>query len=428
MLTCVGVGAGPANLSLACQLSTANVAAEFLDRKALCNWHEGMQIEGTQLQVSIFKDLVTLADPTSPYSFVAYLHNTGRLYHFLNAQFVTVSRREFGDYLAWVSDRLSSVIYGETVEEIDFDGAFTITTDKRVLRSRNVSVAVGKAPNVPAFAETKLCDTLFHSSEFTFKNRALGGRRVMIVGGGQSGAEVFLDCISRKGADAPAHVHWVSSRSNFLPIDDSPFTNDLFMPCQVAHFERHDLDGRAAYIRENLLASDGISLSTLQAIYQKLYEKRFLQSLDDFATLAPSRRVTMLNPATQGWLARLHHKAGWGDETVQADTVILATGYRNPPTPFLDRLSHRFHTVSGEIRVDRDFAVEWDGPRDRSIFIQNATRGQKGLADPNLSLVAWRARMILARIQGDPRLADAVEPSFVAWTSDPAEFDLREYA
>ena len=35
--------------------------------------------------------------------------------------------------------------------------------------------------------------------------------------------------------------------------------------------------------------------------------------------------------------------------------------------------------------------VGWDGPRDRNVFLQNAVREQRGLADPNLSLVAWRA-------------------------------------
>lgn len=414
-LDCVGIGAGPANLSLACQMSKADLDGIFLDRRPLCDWHEGMQIEGTKLQVSIFKDLVTLADPTNPYSFISYLHQTGRLYHFLNAQFDAVSRREFADYLTWVSDQLWFVVHGETVHDISFDGDFAVTSDRRVLRSRNVSVAVGKSPSIPAFAEGRLGQKMFHSSEFTCHGRSVGGRRVMIVGGGQSGAEIFLDCISRKGVEAPEHVHWVSSRSNFLPIDDSPFANDLFMPCQVAHFESCDPAAREAYLRENLLASDGISLHTLRAIYQALYSRRFVQGKPFTASLAPGRHVTTVTPHADGWMARLCHKGGLGEETVPVDTVILATGYRNAATPFLDRLRPRFDIVSGEIRVDGDYAAIWDGPQDRSIFIQNAARGQKGLADPNLSLVAWRAQRILCRITGGDRCEPPVHPSFIDW-------------
>ncbi|MBL4558069.1 MAG: SidA/IucD/PvdA family monooxygenase [Rhodobacteraceae bacterium] len=182
MLTCVGIGAGPANLSLACQLEAAGADALFLDRKPGSSWHEGMQIDGVKLQVSIFKDLVTLADPKSPYSFLSYLHENKRLYHFLNAQYDAVSRREFANYIAWVSQRLPSVGFDESVREVLFDGTFCIRTDKRTLRARNVSIAVGKTPKVPSFIEDKLCASLFHSADFTMKGRALGGKRVVIVG------------------------------------------------------------------------------------------------------------------------------------------------------------------------------------------------------------------------------------------------------
>ena len=42
----------------------------------------GMMLEGTHLQVPFLADLVTLADPTSPYSFLNYLKEKGRLYPF----------------------------------------------------------------------------------------------------------------------------------------------------------------------------------------------------------------------------------------------------------------------------------------------------------------------------------------------------------
>ena len=128
MLKCFGVGVGPANLSLACQLDEENVAARFVDMKSEFNWHEGMQIEGTTLQVSIFKDLVTLTNPSSPYTFLSYLHNLGRIYHFLNAQFDSISRQEFSMYLAWVSQQLDTVRFGETVGAVTFDGACLLYT------------------------------------------------------------------------------------------------------------------------------------------------------------------------------------------------------------------------------------------------------------------------------------------------------------
>lgn len=420
MLSCLGVGVGPANLSVACQLEAADANALFLDRRPAFSWHDGMQIDGTKLQVSIFKDLVTLADPTSPFSFISYLHENARLYHFLNAQFQSVSRREFSEYLGWVSDQLPNVRFSEQVRNISFDGTFHVTTDKGVHHARNISVAVGKSACVPAFAKEKLGNSMFHSSDFMHRSRTMGGKRVVVVGGGQSGAEIFLDCISRRGNDAPAHVTWISSRTNFWPIDDSPFANDMFMPCQVAHFTRQNSDARASYLQQNVLASDGISLSTLQDIYQKMYLRRFVEGDEYFATMAPNRRVLAAMPSGSGFAMRVVHKDDGAEEILPAEMVVLATGYRDGETPFLDGLRGRLQHAGDEIAVDDDYAAIWDGPRDRSIFVQNAARGQKGLADPNLSLLAWRAQRIVNRILGRPQ-QKAVHPSFIEWAAPVAE-------
>ena len=52
----------------------------FFDRKPRFAWHDEQLITGATLQVSIFKDLVTLADPTNRFSFLSYLHEQGRLF------------------------------------------------------------------------------------------------------------------------------------------------------------------------------------------------------------------------------------------------------------------------------------------------------------------------------------------------------------
>ncbi|MDQ7860074.1 SidA/IucD/PvdA family monooxygenase [Peribacillus frigoritolerans] len=54
----------------------------FLRKKREFNWHEGMLLEGTTLQVPFFADLVSMADVTSPYSYLNYLQQHDRLYHF----------------------------------------------------------------------------------------------------------------------------------------------------------------------------------------------------------------------------------------------------------------------------------------------------------------------------------------------------------
>ncbi|MCA1709886.1 MAG: lysine N(6)-hydroxylase/L-ornithine N(5)-oxygenase family protein, partial [Actinobacteria bacterium] len=119
---CVGIGVGPANLSLASLLhSHPEVSNLFLDKKYQFGWHDGQQIPDTSLQVSLFKDLVLLSDPTSPFSFLSYLHEQGKIYHFVNAQFDAVPRQEFRKYLEWASRMNENIAFGEEVIAVEFD-------------------------------------------------------------------------------------------------------------------------------------------------------------------------------------------------------------------------------------------------------------------------------------------------------------------
>ncbi len=412
----VGIGAGPANLSLAALLhddrDTPNL---FIDRKPAFTWHDDQLIDGATLQVSIFKDLVSLSDPTNRFSFLSYLHEHGRTYHFLNAHFAEVPRSEFRNYLAWAAEANENIAFSETVQRVDFDGVFRVTTDRRQVTADNIAVGVGTVPWVPEFARDGLGPTQFHISEYLRHSRGLAGNRVAVVGGGQSGAEAFLHLISRPESERPEWTVWVSRRRNYFPIDDSTFTNEFFMPDYSDYFFRLSEDKRAEINAAHLLTSDGISESTLRSIYQELYRLQFLDGEERRFGLLPNRTVTAVDRAEGGWELSVRHNDELDQTHVGVDAIVWATGYRPAPKPFLGPLRDRIETENGEFRVGEDFAVDWDGPPDRNIFMQNAVRGQRGLPDINLSLNAWRARRIADRLRGrstpDPAL------SFIDWSA-----------
>lgn len=158
--TLLGIGAGPANLSLASLLhDKPEISNLFLDQKAAFSWHDDQMIDGATLQVSLFKDLSTLTDPTNKFTFMSYLHEKGRIYHFLNAQFDEIPRREFRNYMAWAVEKNRNVSFGERVLHIDFDGVFRIETDKRQLTADHLAVGVGTKPWVPEFAAPMLSNS-----------------------------------------------------------------------------------------------------------------------------------------------------------------------------------------------------------------------------------------------------------------------------
>ncbi|MGD3109647.1 lysine N(6)-hydroxylase/L-ornithine N(5)-oxygenase family protein [Streptomyces sp. YGL11-2] len=413
---CVGVGVGPANLSLASLLhGYPEVDNLFIDRKESFGWHDGQQIPGTTLQVSMFKDLVSLSDPTSPFSFLAYLHDQGRVYHYLNARFEDVPRLEFRNYLAWASRRNKNIVFGETVQEIGFDDVFTVRTDDRTVTADNVVIGVGNQSWVPPQGRDHLGATQFHVNDFVHAAKDLGGKRVVVVGGGQSGAEAFSDLISRPGAELPRRVSWISRRRNFFPIDDSPFTNDFYMPCHSDYFYRLSPQARAAFNAHHVLSSDGISESTLREIYQRIYLHRFVDGNPDLVELYANREVTGVEAGSAGgWdLSVRHNDEPDSLEHFDTDVIVWATGFRPAAMDFLAPIADRLERDGDELRIDEDFAVRWDGPADRSVFVQNAARAQRGLADPNLSLNAWRSQRIADRLRG-ARTVDQLA-SFIEW-------------
>jgi lysine N6-hydroxylase len=400
---CIGIGVGPANLSLASLLhSYPEVSNRFIEKRPEFTWHDDQLIPDSTLQVSMVKDLVSLTDPTNSFSFLSYLHEQGRLYHFVNANFDAVPRREFRNYMEWACRRNKNVVFGEEVLSVDFNGRFVIRTDAGAATADNVVVGVGSQSWVPPHVRDALGDTQFHISQYLTKACGLGGKRVAVVGGGQSGAEAFLDLLSRADGELPRRILWLSRRSNFLPIDDSPFTNDYFTPAFSDYFYRLDRPAREAFNSARILASDGISESTLRAIYQRAYLRRFIDGAADLFGLYPNRDVVQVTAAGGGgWdLSVAHNEFPGVVEHLEADVIVWATGFRPAGMDFLAPMAKRLEREGNEYRIDQHFAIQWDGPHGNNIFVQNAARQQRGLADPNLSLNAWRSQRIADRLRG----------------------------
>ncbi|WP_268799650.1 SidA/IucD/PvdA family monooxygenase [Pseudomonas huanghezhanensis] len=119
------IGSGPANLSIAVALeeyaSTNEIGSSVILEQELCvSWQKGMLFPEAQSQVSFLKDLVTPRDPTSRFSFLNFLHKTGKLERFINLQTFNPYRRELSDYLQWVAGSLTKtkILYGSKVSRI----------------------------------------------------------------------------------------------------------------------------------------------------------------------------------------------------------------------------------------------------------------------------------------------------------------------
>ena len=118
----IAVGIGPFNLGLACLTEPVKeLKGLFLDQNDSFDWHTGMMLESAHLQTPFMADLVTLADPTSPYSFLNYLKLQGKLYSFYIREDFFMMRKEFNQYCQWACSQLSSLQFSTRVELVTWD-------------------------------------------------------------------------------------------------------------------------------------------------------------------------------------------------------------------------------------------------------------------------------------------------------------------
>jgi len=402
-LDLAAIGAGPANLSLAALAAPlAELKVIVLERKRSFSWHPGNLFLGAGVTTAPLKDLVTLVDPTNPLSFLNFLAEDGRLYRSLIAGRDGATRREFSEYFAWAAARCPSVRFGVEVAGVDHDGRhFILESEEGTWRARNLVLGIGLSPSLPACTRPLLGSRVFHASRFLDEPREIAGRRVLVVGGGQSAAEVALHVL-RDDASLPSRLTWVSNRHGFLPLDDSPFSNEWFNPRYTEYFHHLPARRRAELLQRQLLASDGANQSTLQAVYGRLYELDYFEGPTIEHDLLGGHELVALREGLHGdYEAVLEcHDTGMRD-VVRADTVILATGYRSQLPQLLEPLAHRIATGNeGPYRVGPDYELEWDGPEGQRIFVQGAARNSHGIADPNLSLASWRSAVILNKVCG----------------------------
>jgi lysine N6-hydroxylase len=396
----LAVGGGPANLSLAALAEPiGDCSVSVLESRTSVAWHPGLLWGNSRLQVSSVKDLVSLVDPRSRFSFLNFLHEQGRLYRHLVANPHFVSRKEFDQYFTWAAQLLGTYL-DERVEAVEHDGTrFVVQTSRGRWSADHLVLGVGQVPCAPAFTKQIDSPALWHASSHLERGLPVEGKDVLLVGGGQSGAEVALDLISGR-TGLPRRLTWVTGRDGLSPMDDSPFANEWFNPSYVEYFHGLSEEQRANLSGKQLGAIRGITQDLLAQVYKRLYEIDYLTTAQFTHRLLAGVELSGLAEVPGGFHGSLVDTVTGAGQEITADLVVLATGFRSELPAFMEPLGGRLPIRGDAYEVERDYRVRWDGPDANRIYVQNGARRTHGVGDPNLSLAAWRSATILNSLLG----------------------------
>jgi L-ornithine N5-monooxygenase len=402
----LAIGAGPANLALAVALEelAPDVARDTLiiEQHEDVVWQRGMLLPWSQSQVSFLKDLVTLRNPRSQFSFINYLHSIGRLDEFINLGSFTPYRLEISDYLRWVARRLTEVRvqYGRRCVSIEpgysFDGEVTEwlvrLADGGEIACRDLVIGAGRDANIPAQFARIPRERLIHSTEFSARIGSLDPdttRRIVVLGGAQSAAEMLWATYQEF---PKAQCTMVTRSIGLNCYESSKFTNELFYPSFIDEFHAARPDARDQLLREMHRSNySGLAPGMLDMLYRQRYLDR-LMGTDRLRMLAMVEVTDARMSDGEVVLTLTDRKTG-GCEELRCDVVLLGTGFvREMPKLARDLAAAVF---LDDISVSRGYRLNLPPSVRAGCYLQGVNEATHGIADSLLSVLAIRSQEIV---------------------------------
>jgi L-ornithine N5-oxygenase len=427
----IGVGFGPSNLALAAAVQEESetlfgrpLSCLFLERRPAFGWHPGLLLAGARIQLSFLKDLVSLLNPRSRFSFLCYLQEQGRLDEFANLRNFFPTRLEFNHYYGWVADQLDHMVrYGAEVEEVapveGDDGevellrvrAHDVNTGEPVeALARNLVVATGGIPHLPGGIDIRASRRAFHTQDFLHGLEAHYADRenawhFVVVGSGQTAAEAFQYLYTHyPNAQVTAAVR----RFAYKPADDSHFVNEIFFPRMVDMLYELPADKRALVLEAHMDTNySAVDLDLIQEIYEEMYQRKVAG--DGRLKIRPFLELRGLVDHDTHTVLRFQDVVREVPVYLEADGVFLATGYVRPRRhPVLDELADHLVANGEGFEVERGYRLRSRNGFAPGIFLQGFCQDSHGLSDTLLSTLPARSVEILQSLTTAERVVETL--------------------
>lgn len=401
----VGIGIGPFNLGLACLSEPVEgLNGVFLDQNPGFDWHTGMMLESAHLQTPFMADLVTLADPTSPYSLLNYMKQKGKLYSFYIREDFFLMRKEYNQYCQWACAQLSNLRWNTRVDYVSYDAeqeyyrvraVDTVSGQTQEWLARRLVLGTGPAAWLPECSQPHR-ERITHSSEYLVNKAALQQKRsVTVLGSGQSAAEIYYDLLSDIDR-FDYQLNWITRAPRFYPLEYTKLTLEMTSPEWIDYF--HDLPPakRDALNARHKNLYKGINSSLINDIYDLMYVKQLDGDLN--VNLFTHSALTDMRWLPEGeFELALHHLEQERTFTRRTEGLVMATGYQYRPPMFVEGIANRLRwDEKGRYDVQRNYSID----HHNTVFVQNAELHTHGFVTPDLGMACYRNSVLLREITG----------------------------
>lgn len=402
----LAIGAGPSNLALAVAIEESGVTGLAADTLILeqhpdVQWQRNLLLPFARSQVSFIKDLVTLRNPQSRFSFLSFLHAKGRLDEFVNLGTFNPFRREISEYLQWVANSLDhvGVRYNARVRSVTPRKADDGTvigwrvnlTDGDTVDARDLVVGTGRDAHIPAEFAGLPHDRVIHSSQYSTRiaqypiDRPV---RVVVIGAAQSAAEMFVSVHQDLPLSQPTLVHRSIGLMNY---QTSKFVNELFFPSFIDEFHASSPEARKQILDEMRLTNyAGLAAPFLDETYLMLYEQKLTGS--QRSAVRPMTEVLSAREEDGEVVLELRDRRTGRVELHRCDLVLLGTGYDQRMPAMVRSLADQ--AGLDRIEVNRRYRVELGEEVRAGLYLQGFNEATHGISDSLLSVLAQRSHEI----------------------------------
>lgn len=398
-----GTGIGPFNLGLAALCEpVAGLKTIFFEQKPEFGWHEGMMIPGTTLQVSYLADLVTLADPASQYSYLNFLRKQNRLLQFGIHEQHYLTRSEYNRYCKWVCSQLANLVFGNKVMDLVFDKVQDIFKVRvlnhagklQIYHAKHIVIGTGTVPYIPEQIKKYLGEKIIHSSQYlNHKDIISKSKKVMLVGSGQSAAEIFYDLLHAYNPDRQS-LSWFTQSDHFYAMEHNKLAYELTSPDYIDYFYCLDGAQKSMLLSKQNHLYKGINYQLINAIYDKLYQD-FIDEKAESVTIRTGlalRDVCKNKSRLQITFTRNYTN---DEHLEEADVLILATGYNYEFPRCLEGVKKMLQLdTENRLIINRNYSID----KANRIFVQNAEIHTHGFNAPDLGLGPYRNAIIINTI------------------------------
>lgn len=422
----VGIGIGPFNLGLAALAEEGtSLKTAFFDKTQVFQWHPGMLLERSDLQVPFLADLVTFANPMSHYTFLNYIHQQNRMFQFYFFKRFDIPRREYSDYCAWVASQLDNCHFGQEVVGCTYKpehGGYAVSIkdvqsgEEKKVMTTHIILGTGSGPLIPPPLEDTLNEDVIHTSRYLHHaDEIKEARSVTVIGSGQSAAEVFYDLLEKQ-ADNRFELTWLTRSPGFFQLESGKLGQEVFSSDYVDYFHKLSFEQRQEALPTLGGLRNGVEAETLRNIYDLLYHRTIRHD-------GPPVRIQAMTEVNDIQLVdeqfyKLSCKQ-WQQEkefTHTSEKVILATGYKPLIPSWLMNMSEELEWEDEKrFRVSRDYRLEWKDQRPHHFFTLTNLEHSHGASATNLALSVQRNQAILNTIVGEdvyPVRSDTVFQQF----------------